>query len=90
MNLTDLAKLMQTDINGTIKENEDAARAVFNAIQVGVWENGEKFNMAGFGTFTVKVRAARDGRNPSTGESIRIQAKRSLNFKASGKMKSDA
>jgi DNA-binding protein HU-beta len=45
--------------------------------------------LVGFGTFSVKSRAARDGRNPQTGETIRIQASKSAGFKA-GKALKDA
>lgn len=43
---------------------------------------GLKVNLAGFGGFVVKERAARVGRNPATGEAIEIAASKSLTFKA--------
>lgn len=44
---------------------------------------GEKVSVAGFGTFKITERAARDGRNPLTGEKIKIKASKSVNFKLS-------
>ena len=43
---------------------------------------GESVSIAGFGTFSVKERAAREGRNPRTGESIAIAASKVASFKA--------
>lgn len=47
----------------------------------------DKITLAGFGTFETRSRAAREGRNPHTGETINIAAKRVPAFKASGKLK---
>ena len=44
---------------------------------------GEKVSIHGFGTFTVKQRSARKGRNPQTGKEITIPAKKVVGFKAS-------
>lgn len=52
-------------------------------------KSGEQVALVGFGTFQVKDRAARTGRNPRTGESIQIKASRSPGFKA-GKVLKDA
>lgn len=48
---------------------------------------GEDVKLVGFGTFTVVERAAREGRNPSTGETMQIPASRAPKFKASGALK---
>jgi len=69
----------------------DAARAVdavFNSI-TGSLKQGDSVAMAGFGTFSVKKRAARNGRNPRTGETIFIPASNVPGFKA-GKALKDA
>ena len=47
----------------------------------------ERFSYPGFGTFTVKERAAREGRNPRTGESIKIKASKTVGFKPAPKFK---
>jgi len=58
--------------------------AVVSALQ-----RGEEVSVAGFGTFSVRPRAARSGRNPKTGEAITIEASRVPSFKA-GKALKDA
>jgi len=55
--------------------------ALFNLI-TGAVEAGEKVTLRGFGTFEMKTRAARTGRNPQTGLPVEIPAKTALTFKA--------
>lgn len=52
-------------------------------------QKGDQVTLVGFGTFTVKARAARTGRNPRTGETINIPASKNPTFKA-GKALKDA
>lgn len=52
-------------------------------------KKGEKVSVNGFGTFKVSKRAAREGRNPATGETIKIAASKSASFKASSALKSE-
>jgi DNA-binding protein HU-beta len=52
-------------------------------------KKGDTLSLVGFGTFSVKERAARDGRNPQTGETIKIKASKIPSFKA-GKALKDA
>ena len=69
----------------------DAGRAV-DAVVSGIassLQGGEQVSIVGFGTFSVKRRAARSGRNPRTGEAIQIQASNVPAFKA-GKALRDA
>ena len=49
-------------------------------------EKGEKVPVAGFGTFKLSSRAAREGRNPSTGAPIKIEAKKVVKFKVGKKL----
>ena len=71
------------------KASADAAvNAVFSAITDAL-ANGETVTLTGFGTFTVRSREARQGRNPRTGESITIAASRVPAFKT-GKALRDA
>jgi len=58
--------------------------AITNAMK-----DGDTLSLVGFGTFSVKERAARDGRNPQTGETIKIKASKIPSFKA-GKALKDA
>jgi DNA-binding protein HU-beta len=52
-------------------------------------QEGDTLSLVGFGTFSVKERAAREGRNPQTGETIKIKASKIPSFKA-GKALKDA
>lgn len=69
----------------------DAAKAVDAAISVvtTALKKGEDVTLVGFGTFQVRSRAARQGRNPKTGETIKIGASKNPAFKA-GKALKDA
>ena len=69
----------------------DAARAVDAVLSAisGSLASGESVAIAGFGTFDVRERAARTGRNPKTGETLQIAASKAPGFKA-GKALKDA
>jgi DNA-binding protein HU-beta len=69
----------------------DASRAVDGMIEAlkKALKNGETVSLVGFGTFSVRQRAARTGRNPRTGENIEIAASAIPGFKA-GKALKDA
>ncbi|MBN4082052.1 HU family DNA-binding protein [Beggiatoa alba] len=68
-----------------------AGRAIDGAIEAisGALKGGDQVTLVGFGTFSVKERAAREGRNPQTGATIQIKASKSPAFKA-GKTFKDA
>jgi len=69
-----------------------AASRAFEGMVAAITEamkSGEQVSLVGFGTFQVKERGARTGRNPQTGESIEIAASRTPSFKA-GKALKDA
>jgi len=69
----------------------DAARAVDAMIDTisKALKNGDTVTLVGFGTFSVRARAARQGRNPQTGDTIKIKASKNPAFKA-GKALKDA
>ena len=73
---------------GTVKETEKAYKAFIETV-IDALKEGEKVQLVGFGTFDIGERAAREGRNPQTGESIQIAASKSPRFKA-GKAFKDA
>ena len=50
-------------------------------------KKGDKVTLVGFGTFSVAKRAAREGRNPQTGNKIKIKATKVVKFKAGSKLK---
>jgi len=62
------------------KDSEKAVKAVFDSITDGLVK-GDKVQLVGFGTFEVRSRKEREGRNPATGEKIRIQALKVPAFK---------
>lgn len=75
--------------------NAEAKRVVelvFGEIEAGLKKSKKdgKYTIGTFGTFTVSKRAARKGRNPRTGEEIKIKASKSLRFKPSSALKSAA
>lgn len=65
----------------TKKDAESAVNAVFASISSALM-SGDKVAIVGFGTFDVRDRAARKGRNPQTGAEITIPAKKAIAFKA--------
>ena len=86
MNKTDLINAVADHAELSKK---DAAKAV-DAFVVAVTEalkKGEKVQLVGFGTFEVRERAAREGRNPQTGEAITIKAAKVPAFKAGKALK---
>lgn len=70
----------------TKKEAEKVVSAVFASVEEAL-AKGEKVQLVGFGTFEVKERAARTGRNPKTGEEIEIPATRVPSFKPGKSLK---
>lgn len=85
------AELINAVMEATKLSHADADRAV-NAVLSSVTEalkRGEQVVLVGFGTFTVRQRAARTGRNPQTGQTIQIPASKVPGFKA-GKALKDA
>lgn len=88
MNKTELIDAV-ADATGLGKsEATKATEAVLDSI-VSTLAKGDQVSLIGFGTFNVRERAARTGRNPQTGETIQIKASKSPGFKA-GKAFKDA
>jgi DNA-binding protein HU-beta len=73
MNKTDLVAAVAEKTGLTKKQSELAVNAVVEAIETAL-RNGERVSLVGFGTFEVRARRARAGRNPATGQPIRIPA----------------
>ena len=88
MNKAELIDAVQAKLgkDATKRAAEDAVAAVLDSIANGVREDS-KVQLIGFGTFEVKSRAARMGRNPKTGEPMQIAASKSVGFKASSNLK---
>lgn len=82
MNKTDLVASIAESTGWTKEKAKTALEATVNSI-TGALKEGEKVQLAGFGTWETKVRAARTGRNPKTGEEIQIAEKTVAKFKPS-------
>lgn len=81
MNKTELVAAIAEKTELSKKDAEKALKA-FTDVVAEELKNGEKVVLAGFGTFEVSERAAREGRNPLTGETIQIKASKAPKFKA--------
>ncbi|NLG87330.1 MAG: HU family DNA-binding protein [Firmicutes bacterium] len=81
MNKTDLVSAVAEKAGLTKKDAEKAVGALFDVITEAL-ASGDKVQIVGFGTFEVRDRAARKGRNPQTGEVIDIAAAKLPAFKA--------
>ena len=86
MNKGDLTKSVATATGLSSADAASAVDAVFEGIANAV-KNREQVAIAGFGTFNAKTLAAREGRNPATGEKIPIAEKTSAAFKPATALK---
>ena len=81
MNKAELIAAVAEKAGLSKKDSEAAVTAALDVITAALQE-GDKVQLVGFGSFEVKSRAARTGRNPSTGETIEIPASKTPTFKA--------
>lgn len=88
MNKSELVDAVASDADMSKADAGRAVDAVLNQITKAL-KIGDSVSLVGFGVFSVRKRAARQGRNPKTGESIRIPAGKTPGFKA-GKALKDA
>lgn len=86
MNKQELIKEISTKIELTQIDTEKVLKA-FTEVVTDALISGEKVQLVGFGTFEVVDRAAREGRNPQSGESMHIPASKSPKFKAGKSLK---
>lgn len=86
MNKTQLINVVAKDAGLTKKDAEAAVNSVFNAIETALVD-GEKVQLIGFGSFSVKTRGERTGRNPATGATITIPASKQPAFTAGKELK---
>ena len=80
MNKGELIQAVARDQKISKAAAERATNSVLDGIKKGL-KKDKNVTLIGFGTFTVKSRKARMGRNPQTGEKIRIKASRTVGFK---------
>ena len=88
MNKTELIAAVAEKAEISKKDSEKALKAFIDVVTEQL-KAGDKVQVVGFGTFEVSERAARDGRNPQTGETMKIEACKAPKFKA-GKALKDA
>ena len=88
MNKTELVAAIAENAEISKKDAEKAVKAFVEVITEEL-KKGEKVQLVGFGTFEVTSRAAREGRNPQTGNTMKIAACKAPKFKA-GKALKDA
>lgn len=81
MNKTELIEAVAEASGLTKTDSDKAVNALLGAIQSAV-QSGDKVTIPGFGSFSVSERKARTGRNPQTGETIKIAASKSPKFSA--------
>ncbi len=86
MNKAELVEAIATKTNSTKKVAEEQLEALISVITASL-KKGEKIQLVGFGSFEVRKRAARKGRNPQTKEEIKIPASKAPVFKAGKALK---
>lgn len=86
MNKGDLINAVAASSNITKAQATDAVNTVFESIE-GTLKTGDKASFIGFGTFSISKRQAREGRNPATGQTIKIAASNQVKFKAGKALK---
>ena len=86
MNKTELVAAVAEQGEVSKKDAEKVLKAFVDVVTEEL-KKGEKVQLVGFGTFEVSERAAREGRNPKTGETIKIAASKCPKFKAGKALK---
>lgn len=86
MNKNELTDFVANETGQYKKDIKHTVDAVLAGIERGLMRDG-KVTLVGFGNFFVVKRAARTGRNPQTGASVHVPAKRVPTFKPSGRLK---
>ena len=86
MNRAELIDAMSKKTNATKKATEESLSA-FIEVVTDALKKGDKVQLVGFGSFEVVKRAARKGKNPQTGEEIKIPASKAPKFKAGKALK---
>ena len=86
MNKTELVAAVAEQA-GLSKKDAEAAVKAFTDVVAEALKTGDKIQLVGFGTFEVSERAAREGRNPRTGETMTIEASKTPKFKAGKALK---
>ncbi len=86
MNKAELVAAIAAQTELSKKDSEKALKAFIDVVTAEL-KKGEKVQLVGFGTFEVAKRAAREGRNPQTGKTMKIAASNAPKFKAGKALK---
>ncbi len=86
MKKAEMIEAIASSANVTKADAERVFNATFELFKSEL-AKGEKVSVSGFGVFKISERAAREGRNPQTGETIKIAASKGVNFKAGSELK---
>jgi DNA-binding protein HU-beta len=86
MTKTELTEKVAKDVDLTKTDAGKAIQSVLEGIAEGLSKRNSKVTLVGFGTFKKVYRKTRMGRNPQTGEKIKIKGKNAITFKASKKI----
>ena len=84
---TKAVKVEVLNVQETVKKDAEKALKAFTDVVTEELKKGEKIQLVGFGTFEVSERAAREGRNPQSGEPMKIEASKAPRFKAGKALK---
>lgn len=88
MTKADIVEALYQKVGFSKKEAADLVELVFETLK-STLSQGQKIKISGFGNFVVREKRSRVGRNPQTGESIEISARRVLTFRPSQVLRSD-
>lgn len=86
MNKAAIAEAVHGVLGGTKVQAEQAVETMINSI-IDCLKKGDEVSIAGLGIFSVKMRAARDSRNPRTGEPVKVPAMKVPKFRAAKALK---
>ncbi len=78
----DLINKLAKDMNITKQEAEKGVNTFFNTLKEAI-KKGEEIELRGFGSFRIRKRGSRSGRNPRTGEPVKVPSKKVIYFKPS-------
>ncbi len=88
MTKAELVEAVYSKVGISKKESADLVELIFDTMK-DTLSKGEKIKISGFGNFVVREKRSRMGRNPQTGESMEISARRVLTFRPSQVLKND-
>jgi DNA-binding protein HU-beta len=86
MNKTEFIEKVAEEVGGTVNEAQRYFDAIENVVTSAL-KSGEEVQITGFGKFYVQERAAREGRNPQTGQKMNIPAQKIPSFSAGNTLK---